>query len=295
MISIVISSVNPTYLNDLSINIRETIGVPYEILSFDNRDGSSGICEVYNKGIAQAKFDIICFIHEDIIIHTQNWGRVLAEIFSDPKVGLVGLAGSTYKSLAPTGYYFTGNDQLDLNYCNVKQRYKYTDRQDGHDYFNPTNELDVHAACVDGVWLCASKSALDLYKFDDDLLRGFHGYDLDLSLGINQSFKVLVTFRILITHFSEGNFDRKWFEEILKVHQKWAGALPLNLAGINEKEVLNIEKRVFRYSFIRMKNWGFSLFDLSKVVYFAGRSRICSIGFSFKLYFSVLKYFFRRD
>jgi len=293
MISIVISSVNPTYLNDLSINIRETIGVPYEILSFDNRDGSSGICEVYNKGIAQAKFDIICFIHEDIIIHTQNWGRVLAEIFSDPKVGLVGLAGSTYKSLAPTGYYFTGNDQLDLNYCNVKQRYKYTDRQDGHDYFNPTNELDVHAACVDGVWLCASKSALNLYKFDEDLLKGFHGYDLDLSLGINQSLKVLVTFRILITHFSEGNFDQKWFEEILKVHQKWAFKLPLNLAGINEKSVLNIEKRVFRYAFSSMKKWNFSLFNFFKVIYNARCSRICTIGFSLKLYFSAVKSFLK--
>jgi len=293
MISIVICSANPTYLNDLSINIRETIGVPYEVLSFDNSKGEFGICEIYNRGIAEAKFDILCFMHEDIIIHTHNWGEVLKEIFKDPEVGLVGLAGSTYKSLAPTGYYFTGNDQLELNYCNVKQRYKYDDKQEGHDYFNPTNDKEVQVTCIDGVWLSASKAALTLYKFDDELLKGFHGYDLDLSFGIIQNLKVLVTFRILITHFSEGNFDKKWLREILKVHRKWSSILPLNLADIDKRAVLNIEKRVFRYAFGMMKVWKFSLFDLFKIVYFSGNSRISSIGFTIKLYFSAVKYFFK--
>jgi len=289
MISIVICSVNPTYLNDLSINIRETIGVPYEILSFDNRDGSSGICEVYNKGIAQANFDIICFIHEDIIIHTQNWGQVLAEIFSDPKVGLVGLAGSTYKSLAATGFYFTMMQGLELNHVNIKQRFKNNLKAEVHDYENPGNERLTQVACVDGVWLCARKEALNSYRFDEELLMGFHGYDLDLSLGIGQYFQVMVTFDILITHFSEGNFDRKWFTEILKIHNKWGRILPLNLAGLSKQQIVAMEKKVFKENFQKMRAWNFRRFDILKVAYAVQRSKIVPLKLRLKILFHALK------
>ncbi len=49
-------------------------------------------------GASQAKFNIICFLHEDVLFRSQNWGLTLVSLFADhPDLGLVGLAGSKYK------------------------------------------------------------------------------------------------------------------------------------------------------------------------------------------------------
>ena len=99
MISIIISSVNKNQLRLVAENIRKTIGVPFELLSFDNHEGKYGICEIYNKGIAKAKYDILCFMHEDIEIHTDKWGNIVSAYFENNKeLGLVGVAGSDNKS-----------------------------------------------------------------------------------------------------------------------------------------------------------------------------------------------------
>lgn len=288
MISIIICSANEVYLNNLKINIKDSIGVPYEIISFNNSNGEKGICEVYNKGIEQAQFDILCFLHEDIIIHTNNWGEVLLKIFQDPKIGLVGLAGSTYKTLTPSPYFFIGDADLQLNYCNVQQQYKFDKKEGVHDYFNPTNERLVNVTCVDGVWLCARKAALNTYRFDEELLKGFHGYDMDLSFGIIQNYEIAVTFDILITHFSEGNFDKKWLKEILLVHKKWSHILPLNLAGLSRSRILLIEKRSFRDLFNKMKAWDFSVYDMLKVLFYTNKSSLKFPKLKFKIFLSAL-------
>src|ERR1700749_695104 len=105
MISVIISSVSPAYLEQVIKNVEDTIGVDHEIIAFDNRDGKKGICEIYNQGIGKARYDILCFMHEDIRILTANWGQAIQKTFNqNPDFGLLGIAGSDYKSLAPSGW-----------------------------------------------------------------------------------------------------------------------------------------------------------------------------------------------
>lgn len=73
MISIIICSKNKDLLKDVSANIELTIGVPYEIIAIENNKGEFGICKAYNDGASKAKYDIFCFMHEDISFETQNW------------------------------------------------------------------------------------------------------------------------------------------------------------------------------------------------------------------------------
>lgn len=289
MITIIICSANEAHLVSLTANIRDTIGVPYEIVSFDNSNGAKGLCEIYNKGIRQAKYDIMCFIHEDIIIHTDHWGEVLVDLFKDQTIGLAGLAGSTYKSLAPSGFHFSAVPELDLNYCNVKQRFKYIEKEELHNYHNPTDVKLAEVTCIDGVWLCATRTALEQYSFNEGLLKGFHGYDLDLSFGIGRNFRIVVTFDILITHLSEGNFDQKWFREILKVHEKWSPVLPINLAGLSKKQVIKMEKRLFRELFQKMRLWNFGPADLFRVAWYALGSNLNSFRLKSKIVLSALR------
>ena len=55
-----------------------------------------GICEVYNSLAALAKVFIFrCFVHEDILFQTLDWGLSVEDIFSqNPAMGVVGVAGS---------------------------------------------------------------------------------------------------------------------------------------------------------------------------------------------------------
>ena len=98
MISVLICSNNPGLLTQVTNNITTTIGTEFEILHFDNREPKKGLCEVYNELASCANFPYICFLHEDVLFQTHEWGKKLNEIFlQNENTGLIGIAGSKYK------------------------------------------------------------------------------------------------------------------------------------------------------------------------------------------------------
>ena len=245
MISIIISSANPDLLKNVTQNIKNTVGVPYEIVSFDNSKGESGLCKLYNEGIRKAKFEYLCFMHEDVDIKTFDWGKIVIDHFNkDSQLGLVGLAGSKYKSTIPLGW-----DSLHLssNYINIIQEFKNKEKHSTHEYYNPENKSLIEVVCIDGVWFCSPKNIAKEFLFDEKGLPGFHGYDIDFSLAVGQKYKVAVTSKVLLTHFSEGQYSLDWFKDIYYIHKKWRNLLPLNLNGIKGKELLKVEEISFKY------------------------------------------------
>src|SRR5690606_21318357 len=110
-------------LSDVTENIDNTIGVPYEIISFDNRKVSLGICEVYNQCGGKAKYNNLLFLHEDVKFYTQNWGITLVNLLSDKEIGLVGMAGAVFKASAPTAWvsvpkeYYRSNQYFSTEEC----------------------------------------------------------------------------------------------------------------------------------------------------------------------------------
>src|SRR5688572_11301326 len=119
MISVIVCSVQPAYLEQLKENLQETIGVEYELLAYDNRNSKKGICAVYNEMAAKAKFTILCFAHEDILFETKSWGQELINSFNG-SYEVIGVAGSKYKSSLFSGW-FTGNNEFDR--ANILHRF----------------------------------------------------------------------------------------------------------------------------------------------------------------------------
>src|ERR1700750_840709 len=106
MISVVICSANKTLAEQIKQNISETIGVPWQLVLIDNTQLNKGICHVYNLGASQAQYDIICFVHEDVLFQTSSWGAAIASYFrDDAQLGLVGIAGGRYKSQTLSGWW----------------------------------------------------------------------------------------------------------------------------------------------------------------------------------------------
>lgn len=285
MISIIICSANAEELAKVSENIRDTVGTAYEIIAIDNSAGRRGICEVYNEGASRARFEILCFMHEDIQLMTEGWGKKVLDVFSqNPQLGLLGIAGGGYKSLAPSSWY---NYHLQENggfYANLVQGYKHTGAEDKVEYRNPRNELLSQVACIDGCWLCTRREAVQQFPFDEKMLKGFHGYDLDFSIAVNQRYQVAVTFEILLKHFSEGNFNQTWREQMLKVHKKWAHLLPLNIDGVPDSSLKRIERDAYEV-FLRQaiaEKW-FSKWQLVRLIWTTRRSRVATLSFPYKL------------
>src|SRR5690554_3963305 len=102
-ISIVICSRNGSLENKLSENIGSTVGSQFELIVIDNSENDYSIFEAYNLGIKKSLFPYLLFVHEDVLFHTKNWGKILIEYFeNNEKIGLIGLAGSKLKTDIPS-------------------------------------------------------------------------------------------------------------------------------------------------------------------------------------------------
>jgi len=77
MISIIICSRDDELLAKVFKSVQETIGVAFEIISIDNSNGNYSIFEACNLGAEKSKFSYLCFMHDALVFHTQNWGNIL--------------------------------------------------------------------------------------------------------------------------------------------------------------------------------------------------------------------------
>ena len=226
MISVVVCSINPKLFTDLKENIEKTIGVPYQLIYINNFEKNIGICENYNNAIAKIIYETICFVHEDIKFHTLNWGDKLMKLLSKPQIGLVGVSGSVYKSAIPSSWTAC----RDIHYrLNTIQHYLNSIIPLHHE-INPEKIKYSKVATVDGVFLATRKDILNEISFDENILTGFHGYDLDISLQVAQKHEVVVTHQILLEHFSPGNFNKEWAYDSIQLHKKWRNILPLDIS-----------------------------------------------------------------
>ena len=93
MISIVYS----TKKSDRKVkdHLRSSCGISNaEIIEIEN-PGIMSLTEAYQKGLTEAKNDIVVFVHDDVHFQTENWGRKLKKLFEGSDFGVIGLAGTT--------------------------------------------------------------------------------------------------------------------------------------------------------------------------------------------------------
>jgi len=233
MLSIVICSINPIFLQQVEKSIADTIGnIAYEILSVDNRNTSKGISEVYNSLAEKANYEFICFLHEDVLFNTSCWGEKLVAIFSnDITIGMVGVAGSKYKSKLYSGWY-TGVKELDC--ANIIHRFEYGDEQL---FLAPVNYQSAEeVVCIDGVFIVCKKNVWAAAPFNETALIGFHFYDIDFSLKAAEKYKIIVTYDIELIHITKGgDFSNAWVETTIDYHQNINKNLPTSKIEIDIK------------------------------------------------------------
>lgn len=231
MISIIICSRTKTIAPVFLENIKKTIGIDYELIVLDNSENKYSIFEAYNLGIEQSKFNYLCFIHDDVLFHSNGWGFTVNRLFNENKeFGLIGIAGSTVKSKAPSGWW---SCEETYKLINIIQHFPLKKKQLQQVGLEDSNFKE--AVVVDGVFLALKK---DTNVQFDKKLSGFHNYDLNIAFEmILKGYRIGVTNEILLEHFSIGNPNLKWFFSSIKVHNSYKRILPLSLIPIKNKNV----------------------------------------------------------
>ncbi len=247
MLSLIICSRHFDISIALKKNIQSTIGVEYELIVIDNSHNEYSIFSAYNEGVRRAKYPYLCFMHEDILYHTSDWGKKVIEYLTNESVGIIGIGGAHYLSKIPFISCWDLPNKDQFYSLHLLQGYTENKGYKTRLYNNVGNEIPVYGVTLDGVWFCIRKSLFEApehrINFDDMTYHGFHLYDFDICMQIHElNLQVQIVPDILIEHKSEGSFNQEWTKATLVFYEKWRDKLPL-FRGIqlSPQEIENIE------------------------------------------------------
>lgn len=281
MLSIIICSKQKELDGKFLYNLESTVGSRYEIIHIDNSEGKYSIFEAYNLGIEKSRYPYLCFVHEDVIFHTEGWGERVIEHLSNPEAGIIGVAGSDLITRVPAGWSVSGKKM------HLIQSQKGETKS--HKIIIPENyqgkSRDV--ILLDGVFLCMRKEVTDRIKFNEHL-KGFHGYDLDISLqSIEAGYINKVAYDILLEHFSKGRKNKQYYRNLIAIYTRWERITPLFIRKKpSEEELLNLEKKKLKMLLNRIIRRGFSINECIQI--YIRYSRLTGLHYSVPILMGVI-------
>lgn len=269
MISIIVCSRNKSLQHRFVNNVFKTVGVEFEFIHIDNSTNTFTIFSAYNTGFKQSKYPYLCFVHEDVLFHTQNWGEKIIAHLQDPETGVIGVAGSDLLPRVPTSWA-----TLKTVGHNIIQSDS-TGKKPTEHIFKPAGYSLSRRETIslDGVFLCIRKNLMPQILFDEKL-KGFHGYDYDFTIqAIVAGYKNYVIYDIQLEHFSGGKTDILYFRNLIHIFKKWEQELPLigsNMTADERKNIPKIERKKLYQLTKKMVRKGFEVNEIkSEITYYA--------------------------
>ena len=248
MVSIIICSRSKKKNTELIKNITETIGnVVFEVIWIDNSENRYSIFQAYNEGVRLAKYQYLCFMHEDILFHSNNWGITAIDQMNDnKKIGMLGVIGGRYVSKYSHSW-FTYNT---MRYGKVIQGYKYHGKYKTKISSYLNNNQDKEVVTIDGLWMFIRHDLFDgKVVWDTKTFSGFHFYDMDISLQIVKAGYRIEIAPITIEHKSCGYYNKMFWDNYLLFHDKWIHFLPIGTSTFTEKDEIEcdhiLQKRIY--------------------------------------------------
>ena len=162
---------NPKYTEYL----KKTSGIKdVEIIELVNQNQYS-LTEVYNKGLREAKYDKIVFLHDDLFFNTDKWGKKLVNHFNNSDYGIIGLAGTT--RLEDSGQWWDQRSQMLM--CGIVN-HKHNGKTWESKYSPNHGDRILQTVLVDGLFFAVDRKRIET-NFDEDV-KGFHYYDISFCI-----------------------------------------------------------------------------------------------------------------
>jgi hypothetical protein len=186
-----------------------------EVIEIINNGES--LTHAYNRGLKQAKYDIIVFCHDDLIIETKQWGNKLVKLFDkNPEYGIIGVAGS--KNMPISGQWWENRNKMYGRVAHTHEGKTWLSA-----YSDDLGQNLEETVIVDGVWFSVHKNRIK--KEFNENVEGFHFYDVTFSFeNFLEGVKIGVTTVVRINHQSIGMTNESWeknradFAETFKTH-----------------------------------------------------------------------------
>jgi GT2 family glycosyltransferase len=180
-----------------------------------------GVSKALNIGAAAAQYNILCFMHNDVIVHEKNWTSSIEEfINSNSNAGVVGFYGA--KTVREDGS-FRGKSIVHS-------------KRDNPSLSKPFETVAV----VDGMLMTIKKQVFkEIGGYSDEFI--VHFYDKDLSLKaitgnfVNYVLNVPFEHTCAATRSDIKDDDRVRDEAKNKFLKIWAGTLPVDVTTWREK------------------------------------------------------------
>lgn len=268
MISVIVCSRNKFPSEAFKNNIESTINVDFEIIHIDNSENKHSISTAYNKGITESKYPNLCFVHEDVKFHSQEWGVNILKHLQQPNIGILGLAGRDFITRVPASWKAT------LDCVNIIQSYNNENRKSKKRFLPKKNDQPKRSVVIlDGVLLCMKREITDKIYFDEQI-KGFHGYDFDICIQSTLAgYTNYVVYDVILEHFSKGNADALYYRNLITIFKKWNKHLPLIGENTSKKSITKIdiieEKGLYRL-LVKLTRRGFSTKEIIEEITFFG-------------------------
>jgi hypothetical protein len=202
-------------------HLIKTSGLHKNIEVIEIINNGESLTKAYNRGLKQAKNDIVVFCHDDLTIETNQWGKKLTKMFEkNPEFGIIGVAGS--KNMPESGQWW----------ANPKKMYgRVAHTHEGKTWLSAYSDdlgqtLEEVVVC-DGVWFALDKTRIK--KEFNENVEGFHFYDVTFAFeNYLEGVKVGVTTAIRINHQSIGMTNESWENNRLQFIDNFKSNLPKN-------------------------------------------------------------------
>jgi GT2 family glycosyltransferase len=199
MISVIICSVNPLLFSRIRSHYDQLLAPePHEIIGIHD---ARGICEGYNRGLAQSKGDLVIFSHDDIEIWTPDfYSRLRRHMQRFDIVGVAGTSRLIGAAWAASAKPYTAGQITQP----VVGEFQVS-------FFGACRRAMADLQALDGLFLAFRRDVIQSVGWDADTFRGFHCYDIDCTYrAFRQGYKLAAAIDIPIFHQSGGNYDTTW-------------------------------------------------------------------------------------
>lgn len=241
MISIIFCSINPAKAKKIMSHYEDMLGEEsHEIIVIQD---AISLAEAYNRGLNQAKGDIIILSHDDIeFLRPSEWlTKIKSHLSSFDFIGLAGTTKLIGPSWAQAGPPNTFGQVAEIN-------------PNGDPYrvliFGTPSPVVPNIQAVDGLFMTFKRDVASKVRFDEECFDGFHCYDIDFSFSVYKAgFRLGVATDIPVLHASEGKFEEIWRVYAQKLYEKHQMDLSpqrnrffqhAGVAALNKEELLEI-------------------------------------------------------
>ncbi|HBE41182.1 MAG TPA: hypothetical protein DDW27_08265 [Bacteroidales bacterium] len=246
MISIIICTVNLKSIKEIEKNVSNTIGVEFELIIIDNSRSQYDIFQAYNIGAKRSQYSILCFMHDDLVYHSNNWGHEVIKHFNSSNTGMIGVGGTRFLSNIPTIWWAGGHKYFHSESGTVCHNCIDTNKNEPSNsklnFINPENSERSRVVILDGLWFCIRKSLFEEIEFDEGNYKGFHFYDLDICMQVNiLKYDIFCIFNIRLEHISSSTLNEEWIKNCNIFYKKWKSRLPMTYVNLPFKQLISIE------------------------------------------------------